>query len=115
MVAGEAKVAGTNFDFVGTFDASTTIEEGSYFMNENKLYKSAGATTIAGTRAYLKAKDANARVASLVFDGDTTTAIEGIEKGEKSAATLYNLNGQRVIAPNKGLYIVNGKKMVVKD
>lgn len=112
--AGEAKVAGTNFDFVGTSVAETNIAAGDYFMNENKLYKSEGETTIAGTRAYLKAKVAGARVASLSFDDNTTTAIEGIEKAGKSADTLYNLNGQRVIVPNKGLYIVNGKKMVVK-
>ena len=112
--AGEAKKEGTNFDFVGTAAAETPIAAGDYFMNENKLYKSEGNTTIAGTRAYLKAKVAGARVASLTFDDNTTTAIEGIEKDGKSADTLYNLNGQRVIAPNKGLYIVNGKKMVVK-
>ena len=27
---------------------------------------------------------------------------------------IYNLNGQKVLNPTKGLYIVNGKKMVIK-
>ena len=45
-----------------------------------------------------------------------TTAISDAlrTKGEKSSNTLYNLNGQQVNAPNKGVYIVNGKKIVVK-
>ena len=41
--------------------------------------------------------------------GISTIAAEKAKKGE-----WYNLNGQRVIAPAKGLYIINGKKMVVK-
>ena len=33
---------------------------------------------------------------------------------EFATAPFYNLNGQRVVQPTKGLYIVNGKKIVVK-
>ena len=29
-------------------------------------------------------------------------------------AEIYNLNGQRVAAPQKGLNIINGKKVVIK-
>ena len=31
-----------------------------------------------------------------------------------AADGIYNLNGQRVAAPQKGLYIVNGKKYITK-
>ena len=41
--------------------------------------------------------------------GISTIAAEKAKKGE-----WYNLNGQRVIAPAKGLYIINGKKIAVK-
>jgi hypothetical protein len=37
-----------------------------------------------------------------------------IESGELRIENVYNLNGQRVAQPNKGLYIVNGKKVVIK-
>ena len=51
---------------------------------------------------------------SFSFDGDAT----GIEKVENAAVnangTMFNLAGQRVAQPTKGLYIVNGKKVVVK-
>ena len=115
--AGEAKVAGTNFDFVGVYDASTTIAEGSYFLADNKLYKSAGSTTIAGTRAYLKLKEAanGARIVNIFFDGDNaTTGIADVNLDTTNNNLYYNLNGQRVIVPNKGMFIVNGKKVVVK-
>jgi hypothetical protein len=35
----------------------------------------------------------------------------GMAAGE---AITYNLNGQRVAQPTKGLFIVNGKKVVIK-
>ena len=57
---------------------------------------------------------AQARTLSMVFDDDLT-GINSV----KSDATLnngavYNLRGQRVAQPTKGLYIVNGKKVIVK-
>ena len=53
-----------------------------------------------------------ARELNIVFGGETT-GINAVAS-EKSAEGVYNLNGQRVYAPAKGLYIVNGKKVVLK-
>lgn len=115
-LAGEAKVAGTNFDFVGTFAASTTIEEGNYFMSANKLYKSAGATTIAGTRAYLKAAKAGARIDKFLLDGeDVTTSISSMISEQGTMDIVFDLQGRKVNdQTKKGVYIQNGKKVVVK-
>ena len=47
--------------------------------------------------------------------GDGTTAIESVvKKIEINDGVYYNLQGQRVDNPTKGLYIVNGKKVVIK-
>jgi hypothetical protein len=35
-------------------------------------------------------------------------------KNEKNAKSVYNLNGQKVNVTKKGLYIQNGKKVVIK-
>ncbi len=114
---GEAKVACTNFDFVGTYNATTDIAEGDYFISANKLYKSAGATTVKGTRAYLKTKNAGARIAAFVI-GDETTGIAGVENTSKANDRCYDLQGRMVNADNQqlkgGLYIKNGRKVVVK-
>ncbi|MBQ9640360.1 MAG: hypothetical protein IJV06_02180 [Bacteroidaceae bacterium] len=115
VATGDAKVAGTNFDFVGTYAASGTIAAGDYFISGDKLYKSAGTTTIKGTRAYLKAKSAEAK-ARLVFDNGTATSIEAIEMDadKLTDGNVYDLSGRLMKTPVKGLYIKNGKKILVK-
>lgn len=42
-----------------------------------------------------------------------TTAIDAVRSQQKSSA-LFDLQGRRVINPQKGIYIVNGKKVVIK-
>ena len=54
-----------------------------------------------------------ARELRVVFAGDETTAVDAMT-AEKSIEAVYNLNGQRVNNPAKGLYIVNGKKVIMK-
>ena len=112
--AGAAKVAGTNFDFVGTYAASTTIAANDWFIGSDKLWKSTGATTIKGTRAYITAHTDGARIVNFFIDGVETTGIEGLEAAQTENGKIYNLAGQEVKKAQKGLYIQNGKKMVVR-
>ena len=51
----------------------------------------------------------------LGFENDVT-AIEDVVKNQDPTADsqYFNLNGQRVAQPTKGLYIVNGKKVIIK-
>ena len=53
---------------------------------------------------------------SVVFEGEgATTGISGIEGTQlQSNDAVYSLSGQRVATPKKGLYIVNGKKKIIK-
>ena len=116
IVAGTPTTAGTNFDFVGTTAASTTIASGDYFIGSNKLYTSTGATNIKGTRAYLKTTEeaAGARIVSFSINGNETTAIENVEQGTITTGKVYNLQGQEVKSAQKGIFIQNGKKVVIK-
>jgi hypothetical protein len=45
---------------------------------------------------------------------DAIEEIEAFEAGNKTMGDgmIYNLNGQRVMKPSKGIYIVNGKKVL---
>ncbi len=45
---------------------------------------------------------------------DVTDGISSVSAGGNSSNVYYNVAGQRVAAPSKGLYINNGKKVVVK-
>lgn len=74
------------------------------------FYKANG-IVVAANKAYLQTTVAAARI-DIDFDGDVT-AIETV-KAEKANNEYYNLAGQRVAQPTKGLYIVNGKKYVIK-
>lgn len=73
----------------------------------------------AGT-AYLKVANGNLPASSREFFAldDETTGIEAVNnvstESANDAREYYNLNGQRVMNPSKGLYIVNGKKVIIK-
>lgn len=49
----------------------------------------------------------------VVYD-DQTTAIVSIKDGEVKNVTYYDLQGRHIEKPTKGIYIVNGKKVVKK-
>lgn len=67
----------------------------------------------AGT-AYLAVPAGDATAKGFAFNGEAT-GIEGVNAIVENAKAIYNLNGQRVASMAKpGLYIVNGKKMVVR-
>ena len=57
-----------------------------------------------------------AGVRELTFDfGGETNGIRSIENGKLTIDnSVYNLNGQKVEKPSKGMYIMNGKKVIFK-
>ena len=69
-------------------------------------------------------EDVRKKIDGMVFD--SVCEFIGFEEGETTSlrevrglkaevrGEFYNLNGQRVAQPTKGLYIVNGRKVVVK-
>ena len=67
----------------------------------------------AGT-AYLAVPAGDATAKGFAFNGEAT-GIDGVNANVENAKAIYNLNGQRVASMAKpGLYIVNGKKMIVR-
>ena len=112
-----------SWDFVGTY-TSGNIPQNSYFFNSNKLYKAANesaneSNTIKPFRAYFTPKGgAGARELKFIIDSDDTTSIGTIKADgtmETTAeGTVYNISGQRVNKPAKGLYVINGKKVIIK-
>lgn len=109
------QVAGTNFSFVGSYYASKTLDNTCYFISNNTLFKSEGATTLAGTRAYIAPNGTTpAKIGNLIIDGETVTGIDGITTTDNDTAPIYNLSGQRVNKAVKGVYIQNGKKFIKK-
>ena len=80
----------------------------------NPIFKrSSGVGTLAAGKAYLDLTG-GAPELGVDFGGETTgiNAVNG--QKEEVSGEFYNLAGQRVANPTKGLYIVNGKKVIVK-
>ena len=99
----------------------TSSSKALVFGNENKLYKPNKNVWVYPTRAYFSHTFdiASAREFVLDFgDGDQqTTYIDGITvDGNRGSGVegIFNLSGQRLSAPQKGINIVNGKKVVIK-
>jgi len=84
------------------------------------FYKLTGSHTLAANKAYLETAEdvapggsSTARVALRFSDITDIQDVRAIEKKSEDNA-FYNLSGQRIAKPTKGIYIQNGKKYVVK-
>ena len=115
LKAGNPVVAGTNFDFVGNYAGTVKVAAGDYFVSGGKLYKSAGDTNLKSFRAFIQNKTNTNGNVKLCIDG-VATSIDEIVNGQSSMVNgnIYNLAGQRVSKATKGIFIKNGKKVVVK-
>ena len=81
-----------------------------FYLNGNETAFTVGANT-----AYLPADFTASARSFFLLDGNDATSIGSVKSEEiKVKSEVYNLKGQRVSQPTKGLYIVNGKKVVIK-
>ncbi len=96
---------------------STGGEINGYVLaNKNDVvgfYKWAGGSLTSG-KVYLPASAVAGAPDFLGFDDNATGIDEVRGKMEDVRGEYYNLAGQRVANPTKGLYIVNGKKVIIK-
>ena len=77
------------------------------------FYKLRSTGTIGANKAYLT-YSGGAAPSFFGFDGNTTGIDATLVNSEKVNSVVYDLQGRRVAQPTKGLYIVNGKKVVIK-
>ena len=85
------------------------------------MVENGGAYQAGAHKAYLALDNTFAELAGngtakgyLALPGDETDGIGQIEFGQTGNAGIYNLNGQKVNKAQKGIYIVNGKKVVIR-
>jgi hypothetical protein len=122
---GDAPFQTTKGSCIGTYVAETIVPENSLFLNNNKFYYSTGKTRMKAFRAYFTFNDvlssdnsAGARI-SFSVNGEETN-VEDAEFIMTENGRIYSISGQYRGMSNenknlpKGLYIMNGKKMIVK-
>lgn len=106
---------GYTLQFVtGTTEIASDASYDYYGFSNGKFVKAAYAV-VNPFRSYIKvAKSANAP-ATLIWTDDEATGISSLKADiQNGKADVYDLQGRRVLNPVRGLYIVNGKKVIVK-
>ena len=120
VITSSAKSGEQKFDMLGTMEylAGTTD---MYIMQKDNVWNKCTATDYPGPcvlpmRAYIKATASPSRLYTVFTNADgSTTAIEGLQIDANDKAEVYDVQGRKVSAPQRnGLYIVNGKKTIVK-
>ena len=117
---GESDRATTANDvtFQGTYApiAKGNMPSGSYGITNSGQIVNAGVnSSIKGYRAYLTGLgSAGARIMILDDESNTPTDIGLFKMAVPEAKDVYTLSGQRVQKARKGIYVINGKKIVIK-
>ena len=118
----DAALTGCNIKFIGTYTPNTVVPENCLYMKSDKLYKSTGGTKMKGTRAYFDIAELYTFAADNGLDIDVKMFLDGVETGigeidaDVNVEGWYDLNGRKFTQKpaTKGVYINNGKKVVVK-
>ena len=92
--------------------AGTPTEETYYTLAAGPTFKQSTGGILAAGKAYLVLPTSAPELNVII--GGTTGINEVRGQMEEVRGEYFNLNGQRVANPSKGLYIVNGKKVIVK-
>ena len=103
------------------------MEDGAYIyilsrgIEEYTGFKPVGSSmkTLYAYKAYLPLVQVQeAKIINICFGGEVVTGIDDIkaaaDKDNNSDGVIYDLSGRVVTNPQKGIYIVNGKKILIK-
>ena len=109
---------GYTVNYVGTYAGTTVNDEtaggNAFVVKNNGIYHVNSAVSVGAYRAYFTV-EAETPVKALIFDFDELpTAINAVEAAQNEKAEIYNLAGQRLNKAQKGVNIINGKKVLVK-
>ena len=101
-------------NMIGNF-AQTSIPVGSYYINTSSQLKklTGSAVNMKGFRAYFTVNGSYVKALSFDFDDDAT-GISLMEEGRSKMedGAIYNVAGQRINKMQRGINIVNGKKIL---
>ena len=106
--AGTAEYAVVALPTDGSVNYVLTVEGGKV-----GFYKKASGFNVYNNKAYLNVPaEQNVRSLAIRFEGDCSTGIENSKLNVEDSTVVYDLQGRRVENPTKGIYIVNGKKII---
>lgn len=101
-----------NMLVAGDGTTSYELSDNVYTLYNGTFYLTQG--VIATDKAYLKIDNAAAASSMrIIIDGETT-GIRSVDNAKVADGIYYNLAGQRLAAPQKGVNILNGRKVIIK-
>ena len=110
--------------FVGNYTTGQTLQQNSFFISNNVFYRASGQETMNAYRATFQVSTSTpAKIMNTVFvgEGGSVTAIDDVHVSPQGFFDVYHINGMLVKKNaidlnglDKGIYIINGKKYVVK-
>ena len=111
-------VTDSEYNFVGTYTAydkgASPIAANDLIAGEKEFIIANGGNRILTYRAYLKKVGTSEANIAFDFNGDIVDGIDAARLLDRLSGNTYNLNGQKVNRTQKGIYIIDGKKVVVK-
>ena len=104
--------------FVGNYETGYAVAKdvNNYILSDGKFYLVTTDVTLKTTRAFITVP-ASAPVAArlnITFEDGDATAIDQIATESTTVKGIYNLQGQQLNSLQRGINIVNGKKVLVK-
>lgn len=108
----------TNGNLTGVYQ-NTEAPVGSYVLQKHPATQGVAfylvgevKPTVKPFRAFIPTQDAKVKAIKVVFDGEAT----GIKEitSDNTKAEIFDLSGRRVTKAQKGVYIINGKKVIKK-
>ena len=111
-----ASNASYTVNFIGTFSQRnlTSADSNAWVVSNNNLYNVDSEVTVGAYRGYFTVSSSVGDVKALSFDFDNETGITETAEKTEGTESLFDLSGRRVSKAQKGLYIMNGKKVMVK-
>lgn len=106
------KTVTENMDFVATA-AEVEPADNQLVLDGTQFAKAAEGVKVLPFQAYLHAKNSDIAGAAVNLHS-MPDAVEGIVIDREGDDVIYDLNGFRVKNPDKGIYIINGKAVMVK-
>ena len=109
-------VSSNDYSFVAVYSPTDLVTDKSelFLKSDSKLYyPSSSGAHLRGMRAFFRVPvGQTARLA--LSDGEMITGVDMLGAERETKGEVYNLNGQRVLKPKKGLYIVRSSEALLQ-
>ena len=115
---GQNLTVATGWTSFGNYDTTKmrNSDEKIYYIAQDQFWQSDGSLEVQPFRSYFIYNGGSIISNRLEIANDEPTVIENVDSSPQSIGNnvFYNLSGQHVSHPTRGIYITNGKKIYIQ-